>query len=105
MVVFGTGLGLGLGNEVLLILAVVERRDLGVATTGIRFVESLGTSLGATVFATLFAVLVPVGASVHQVSTAIDTVFVIGAVIVMGSAMIAWRLPAGSRAATPGRPS
>ena len=63
MVVFGTGLGLGLGNEMLLVYASVERRDLGVATTGIRFVETLGTSLGATAFATLFTALVPDGAT------------------------------------------
>ena len=66
MVVFGTGLGLGLGNEMLLVYASVERRDLGVATTGIRFVETLGTSLGATAFATLFSALVPDGATAAQ---------------------------------------
>jgi MFS family permease len=93
MVLFGTGVGLGLGNEMLLVFIVVERRDLGVATTGIRFVETLGTSLGATVFATVFAALVTQGAGRSDVAGAIDLIFLIGALVVAASAVIALRLP------------
>ncbi len=99
MLVFGTGIGLGLGNEMILIFSVVEPRDLGVATTGIRFAESLGVSLGATLFATLFAALVPVGASLGRVSHAIDTVFLIGAGLMALATLVALRLPAGPGAA------
>lgn len=57
MTVFGTGRGLG--NEFLLLFAMAERRDLGVATTGIRFVEALGASLNATVYTSMFGAMVP----------------------------------------------
>jgi MFS family permease len=85
MVVFGAGIGLGLGNEMLLVFASVEPRDLGIATTGIRFTETLGTSLGATAFATLFAALVPHAATAARVSGALDLIFAIGAALMAAS--------------------
>ena len=42
LVVFGAGVGVGLGTEVILLQAAVERRDLGIATSGVRFVEIPG---------------------------------------------------------------
>ncbi len=102
MLVFGTGIGLGLGNEMLLVFSIVDRADLGVATTGIRFVETLGTSLGATAFATLFAALVPEGAGVDRTAGAIDAVFWIGAALVGVSALVALRIPRRATA-TPSR--
>ncbi|HEY6501365.1 MAG TPA: MFS transporter, partial [Streptosporangiaceae bacterium] len=39
LLVLGVGVGFGLGNEMILIQQTVERRDLGTATTGVRFVE------------------------------------------------------------------
>ena len=93
MVVFGTGLGLGLGNEMLLVYASVERRDLGVATTGIRFVETLGTSLGATAFATLFSALVPDGATGARTFVALGLIFGIGAAVMGGATVVALTLP------------
>jgi MFS family permease len=97
MAVFGTGIGLGLGNEMLLVFASVERRDLGIATTGIRFVETLGTSIGATAFATLFTALVPHGAAAAQVSGALDLIFVIGATVMVGATLAALTLPVWPR--------
>ena len=93
MVVFGVGLGLGLGNEMLLVYASVERRDLGVATTGIRFVETLGTSLGATAFATLFSALTPDGASAAKEFAALVLIFGIGAAVLGGATLVALTLP------------
>jgi MFS family permease len=93
MVVFGTGIGLGLGNEMLLVYASVERRDLGVATTGIRFVETLGTSLGATAFATLFSALVPHGATAARTFAALGLIFGIGAAVMGGATLVALSLP------------
>jgi fused signal recognition particle receptor len=55
LAVLGAGVGLGIGNEVILVQSMVERRDLGTATTGVRFVETLGTSVAAAAFAALFA--------------------------------------------------
>ncbi|GAB3803023.1 hypothetical protein GCM10028798_21220 [Humibacter antri] len=98
MTLFGVGLGLGLGNEFFLLFAMVERRDLGIATTGIRFVETLGTSLGATVFATVFGALVPAGAGIDVTARAIDLIFLLGAGAVAASAIVALRLPRDARA-------
>jgi MFS family permease len=93
MVVFGAGLGLGLGNELLVIFAVVDRRDLGVATTGIRFVETLGTSLGATAFATLFAAIATASSDAATQAGAIEIIFLIGMVFMAAASGIALRLP------------
>jgi MFS family permease len=93
MVVFGAGLGLGLGNEMLLVYASVERRDLGVATTGVRFVETLGTSLGATAFATLFSALVPHGATAAEEFVALGLIFGIGAAVMGAATLVALTLP------------
>jgi MFS family permease len=93
MVVFGVGIGLGLGNEMLLVYSSVERRDLGVATTGIRFVETLGTSLGATAFATLFSALTPDGASAAKEFVALGLIFGIGAAVMGGATLVALTLP------------
>jgi hypothetical protein len=105
MVVFGTGLGLGLGNEMLLVYASVERRDLGVATTGIRFVETLGTSLGATAFATLFSALVPRGATAAQAFVALGLIFGIGAAVMGGATLVALTLPLSASLLPAGRPA
>jgi predicted MFS family arabinose efflux permease len=104
MVVFGTGIGLGLGNEMLLVYASVERRDLGVATTGIRFVETLGTSLGATAFATLFTALVPDGATPARTFAALGLIFGIGAAIMGGATVVALTLPLSASRLPAGRP-
>ena len=104
MVVFGTGLGLGLGNEMLLVYASVERRDLGVATTGIRFVETLGTSLGATAFATLFSALVPHGATAAKAFVALGLIFGIGAAVMGGATLVALTLPLSASLRPAGRP-
>jgi MFS family permease len=104
MVVFGTGLGLGLGNEMLLVYASVERRDLGVATTGIRFVETLGTSLGATAFATLFSALVPGGATAAKEFVALGLIFGIGAAVMAGATVLALTLPLAASRVPAGEP-
>jgi hypothetical protein len=51
------GVGFGLGNEMILIQRSVAGRDLGTATTGVRFAETLGTSVAAAACAALFAVM------------------------------------------------
>jgi MFS family permease len=93
MLVFGAGIGLGLGNEIFMLFALVHRRDLGVATTGVRFVETLGTALGATVFASVFGAMVPAGADGDIAAHAIDVIFLLGATAVALSAAVALRLP------------
>jgi hypothetical protein len=99
MLLFGGGIGIGLGNETLLIFGVVERRDIGVAVTGVRFAETLGTAIGAAVFATLFRTL----AAGSGVPHAIGVIFGIGAVTSVVAAVVATRIPAGATA-RPERP-
>ena len=55
LMVLGLGVGFGIGNEMILVQQSVQRRDLGTATTGVRFTETLGTSVAAAAFASLFA--------------------------------------------------
>jgi predicted MFS family arabinose efflux permease len=98
MVVFGAGIGLGLGLEMMLLFAIVERRDLGVATTGIRFIETLGTSVGATVYAALFTLLVPAGATPATTSGTIDVIFTIGALLIGIATLSGLRIPRNARA-------
>jgi hypothetical protein len=94
MLLFGIGTGIGLGNETLLIFGVVERRDIGVAVTGIRFAETLGTAFGTAVFAAVFTGL----GSGSGVPHAIGVVFGIGALTTTLAAAIATRIPAAATA-------
>ncbi|MDN5913959.1 MAG: MFS transporter [Pseudonocardia sp.] len=95
LVLIGSGVGLTIGNEVIIVQATVERRDLGMATTGVRFVESLGTSIGAAALGTVFVTLV--GAHADDPSTvahAISVCFAIGAALLLVATGVAVRLPA-----------
>ncbi|AGM06245.1 MDR family MFS transporter [Amycolatopsis keratiniphila] len=51
------GLGIGLSMQVLVIVVqnTADYRDLGVATSGVTFLRSLGSSFGAAVFGTIYA--------------------------------------------------
>jgi MFS family permease len=95
LLVLGVGVGFGLGNEMILIQQTVERRDLGTATTGVRFVETLGTSVAAAAFAALFAAMTTHGrlGPVH-VMGALDVIFGVGAILLAVATVIATRLPA-----------
>jgi hypothetical protein len=78
-----------------LIQQLVERRDLGIATTGVRFVETLGTSVAAATFAALFGAMTAHGqlGPVHVMS-ALDAIFAVGAGLLAVATVIATRLPA-----------
>ncbi|MDS0136756.1 MULTISPECIES: MDR family MFS transporter [unclassified Amycolatopsis] len=51
------GLGIGLGMQVLTIAVqnTVDYADLGVATSGVTFLRSIGSSFGAAIFGTVYA--------------------------------------------------
>ena len=51
----GCGIGVGMGIEVIALQRIVERRDIGIATAGVRFVETLGGALAASGLGVLFA--------------------------------------------------
>ncbi|WP_154674297.1 MFS transporter [Nakamurella lactea] len=92
----GASIGICIGNEVIIVQSSVHRADLGMATTGIRFVESVGTSVGAAVFGAIFVTVVGVAGAAASVMHAIDLVFAIGAAVMAIAAAVALRLPAGS---------
>jgi hypothetical protein len=96
LALLGIGVGLGMGNEVILVQTTVERRDLGTATAGVRFVETLGTSVAAAAFAALFAARTGgslVGAG-HLMAT-LEIIFAIGSALLALATVIGLRLPSG----------
>lgn len=93
LLAFGTGFGASLGNELLLVQTSVERRDLGMATAGLRFVETLGTAVGASVFGLLFSSMTRDGVDPSSAALAISWVFGLGGVMLLLAALIALRLP------------
>jgi MFS family permease len=87
--VLGVGIGLSLGNELLIVQSVVRLDDLGTATAGVRFVETLGTSAGAAAFATVFAHCTSNGATPRSVTEAITLIFALGAAVMVVAACVA----------------
>ena len=92
--VLGVGIGLGLGNELLIVQGTVPLRDLGTATTGVRFIETLGTSAGAAIFAAIFSHYTLHHVTPNGLTTAITVIFALGAVIMTTATWIAHGLPA-----------
>ncbi len=89
-------MGFGTGNEMIIVQHSVERRDLGTATTGVRFTGTLGTSVAAAVFATLFAAATAHGQlGPAHVMGALDVIFAIGAGLLAVATVVGTRLPPG----------
>lgn len=93
LAVNGFGSGISVGNELTVIQDSVPLRDLGVATTGIRFVETLGTSVGATVFGFCFAHIVSTPSTPSSVIAAVQLIFGLGALLLVAATVAALRLP------------
>lgn len=55
MVVLGLGIGLAMQVLTIIVQNTVDYRDLGVATSGVTFMRTLGSSFGAAVFGTIYA--------------------------------------------------
>jgi MFS family permease len=55
MLVLGIGIGLCMQVLTIIVQSTVDYRDLGVATSGVTFFRTLGSSFGAAVFGTFFA--------------------------------------------------
>ena len=55
MLVLGVGIGLSMQVLTIIVQNTVEYRDLGVATSGVTFFRTMGSSFGAAVFGTLYA--------------------------------------------------
>jgi EmrB/QacA subfamily drug resistance transporter len=55
MLVLGTGIGLAMQVLTIIVQNTVDYRDLGVATAGVTFFRTMGSSFGAAVFGTIYA--------------------------------------------------
>ena len=55
MVVLGLGIGLSMQILTTIVQNTAERRDLGVATSGVTFFRSMGSAFGVAVFGTIYA--------------------------------------------------
>lgn len=55
MLVLGAGIGLSMQVLTIIVQSTVSYRDLGVATSGVTFFRTLGSSFGAAVFGTVYA--------------------------------------------------
>jgi EmrB/QacA subfamily drug resistance transporter len=55
MVVLGAGIGLSMQVLTIIVQNTVDYRDLGVATSGVTFFRTLGSSFGAAVFGTVYS--------------------------------------------------
>ena len=55
MLVLGVGIGLSMQVLTIIVQNTVEYRDLGVATSGVTFFRTMGSSFGAAAFGTLYA--------------------------------------------------
>ncbi|HTW20768.1 MAG TPA: MDR family MFS transporter [Mycobacteriales bacterium] len=55
MIVFGAGVGLSMQILTTVVQSTVDFRDLGVATSGVGFFRTLGSSFGTAIFGTIFA--------------------------------------------------
>ena len=55
MLVLGVGIGLSMQVLTIVVQNTVDYRDLGVATSGVTFFRTLGSSFGAAVFGTVYA--------------------------------------------------
>ncbi|MEH3053170.1 MAG: MFS transporter [Patulibacter minatonensis] len=90
---FGAGFGTGLGNELILVQTSVDRTDLGMATSGLRFVETIGAAVGAAAFGVLFASITRRADSAAAIAGALHWVFAVGGVMLLLAAVVAMRLP------------
>ncbi|MFE4871670.1 MFS transporter [Streptomyces sp. NPDC056682] len=112
LLLMGCGFGLLMGQLIPYVQNAAPAHQLGVATTSIRFFQTLGNALGAAVFGTLLSRVyeanVPGGSTsaiahltgaahdraVHGFVTAMDVVFLVAAAVMAVAAVLAARLPA-----------
>ncbi|MFI9721195.1 MFS transporter [Streptomyces sp. NPDC052396] len=110
LLVLGVGFGLLLGQVLTLAMESTAREQLGVATTGIRFFQSLGGALGTALFGTVLSRMyeskVPGGSTstiarlsgeahahaVRALVTSVDTVFACAAGAMVLAVVLAVRL-------------
>ena len=107
LLLLGCGIGVGMGSEVIALQQTVERRHLGIATAGVRFVETLGGALAASGLGVLFATRVhgsaagaAGGAAAAAAAAAVHPVFAICAGVMAIAAGVALAMPLRAAEAT-----
>ena len=117
LLVVGMGFGLLLGQLIQLVQEAAPRHQLGVATTAIRFFQTLGTALGAALFGTLITRLYdgpgPLAslsgaartAGVESYVSAMDSVFLCGAAVMALCLVLGLLLPGPRPAQGPAEPT
>lgn len=117
LLLVGVGFGQLIGQLIQLVQDAAPRHQLGVATTGIRLFQTLGTALGAALFGTLVSRLYdgpgPLAsvpgtartAEVHAYVDALDGVFLCGAALMAVCLVVATRLPGSRPVQSAGEPA
>ncbi|MBD0744077.1 EmrB/QacA subfamily drug resistance transporter [Streptomyces sp. CBMA152] len=111
LLLMGAGFGLLIGQLIQIVQSAAPARQLGVATTGVRFFQTLGNALGAAVFGTVlsrvYASEGPGGSTstirtltgaahssgLQALTTGMDVVFVGAAGVMVVAAILSTRLP------------
>ena len=97
----GCGIGVGIGTEVIALQRIVERRHLGIATAGVRFLETLGGAVAASGLGVLFATGLHGSAPAAAAAAgAVHPVFAICAGVMAIAAAVAVALPLRADEAT-----
>ncbi|GAB3008872.1 MFS transporter [Amycolatopsis acidiphila] len=89
MIVLGLGLGCCMQVPTIVVQNTSDYEDLGVATSGVSFLRTLGSSFGVAVFGTIFTSRLPVVPTVPSYVDAIHTMFLLAAPIGILSFVVA----------------
>ncbi len=85
LVVLGMGFGQLLGKLIIAVQQAAPRHQLGAATTGIRFFQSLGGAIGAAAFGSLLNAM-------GSITAGVDAIFAVAALLMLLAAALATRL-------------
>ncbi|NKQ55732.1 MFS transporter [Amycolatopsis sp. K13G38] len=89
MIVLGLGLGCCMQVPTIVVQNTSDYEDLGVATSGVSFLRTLGSSFGVAVFGTIFSNHLPARPTVTSYVDAIQMMFLIAAPIGILSFLVA----------------
>ncbi|NYI87948.1 EmrB/QacA subfamily drug resistance transporter [Amycolatopsis endophytica] len=89
MVVLGLGLGCTMQVPTIVVQNTSDYEDLGVATSGVSFLRTLGSSFGVAVFGTIYASNLPPQPSTESYVDAIQTMFLIASPVGLLALLVA----------------
>ncbi|GHE97696.1 MFS transporter [Amycolatopsis deserti] len=89
MIVLGLGLGCTMQVPTIVVQNTADYTDLGVATSGVSFLRTLGSSFGVAVFGTIYANNLPPRPSTESYVDAIHTMFLIASPIGLLALLVA----------------